>query len=413
MNVSANSRQTFLNNSFINFGEAYTTAELPSSINSIFVDDNYGMSSLNNTTHIGDNAIAKQVNYIDNRTSVGVSSLITTTAYTNNASMAEQDGYIQNEFVDQFVAYCILIVTLFGLGGNSLCLAVMLKPPFSKMAHSIMCGMLALVDLAFMAFHLIISLGEIITGEVITWLNSPLCKFGIFFSYLCLHLDANIIVGLSIERVICVFKPLRAAHIITKFKIRLYLVLIFAFFILFNGESAIRYDLRQKTDRGVVTKICVPVYFYGLPKEYWVIKDQVSGLLGSFIPLIIIATCNVALLIKLAQWHQQQAQLGVSTNQNEMAHTNRMIIMVMVAFIVFLSPAFIYVMLFNTDSNVNDPILRILALVAMLNPSLNFALYFLASGMYRKAVKNIVTCQGGEVSSKSTSSAARTSDHVI
>ncbi len=371
------------------FKEAYTYAELSPFTNSTSLNVNYGLSSLDNTTYMGNVNITNKVDYFNNPTSVEVPCIANTTDIYN-AHVTEHGGSIGNEFVNQFVAYATLIVSIFGLGGNSLCLAVMLKPPFSEMAHSIMCAILALVDLAFMAFQLIISLGEIITGEHVLWLSRPLCKFGIFFGYLCLHLDANIIVGLSIERVICVFKPLQAAHIITKFRIKVYLVVIVVFFVLFNGESAFRYDWYQLCEGGIIVNICKPVHFYGLSKELWVIKDQISGLLGSFFPLIIIAICNVALLIKLAQHHKMQAQLGVTTNQSMKAHTNRMIIMVMVAFVVLLSPAFIYVIVVNTHNNYNDPILRILGLVAILNPGINCALYFLASGVYRKAIKNML-----------------------
>ncbi len=174
------------------------------------------------------------------------------------------------------------------------------------------------------------------------WLNRPLCKFGIFLPFLCLHLDANVIAGLSIERVICVFKPLQAAHIITKFRVKLYLASIFVFFLVFNAESIIRYDWYEITDDNLGIKFCEPMHFYGLSGNYWQIKDVISDLLASFIPLTIISVCNVALLIKLARRQKMQVQLGVSINQSEHTRTNRMIITIMVAYTVLLSPAVIY-----------------------------------------------------------------------
>ncbi len=343
----------------------------------------------NNTTEYMDPLQGgASINFTDNLTSAGMSSLINQTLL-NESNVPGQGGYVGNEFVDQFVAYSTVIVSIVGIMGNVLCLIVMLRPPFNEMAHSIICASLALVDLAFMVLHLAISLTEAITGEHLIWLNRPLCKFGINFAYLCLHLDAWIITGLSLERVIAVFRPLHAAQIITKLRIKLLLTVTFVFFVLFNGESSIRYDLIVITIDNEIIKICQPAYFYGLPKKYLVIKDQIAGFFGSFIPLIIITVCNVALLIKLARRRSNQSQLGVSTNESEKNRTNRMIITVMVAFTVLLSPAYIYVIAVNTDHNYNDPVLRILALVAILNPAINFWLYFLSASLFRNAVKNM------------------------
>ena len=158
-------------------------------------------------------------------------------------NVTEQGGYIGNEFIDQFVAYTSVIICIFGGVGNLLSLILMLRPPFNNMPHCILCASLAFVDLAFMVHKLGISLIVIILGKHLPIINGTLCKFGIFFSYLCLHLDAWIIIGLSLERVIAIFKPLEAKQMITKFKIKLFLVIIFVFFILFNLESSFRYDL--------------------------------------------------------------------------------------------------------------------------------------------------------------------------
>ncbi len=307
-------------------------------------------------------------------------------------NLTNRGSYVGNEFLDQFVSYSVLIISTFGIGGNFLCLLIMLHSPVKEMAVSTACATLALVDLVFMVFHFTISLTNIMTGKdifhSIVWQNRPLCKLVIFLPLLCLHLDANIIVGLSIQRVICVFKPLQAAPIITKFRIQIYLAVTFVFFVIFNGESAIRYDWYEITDGDVVTKVCEPMHFYGLPEKYWVMKDLISGLLASFIPLIIISVCNIALLIKLALRKQMQAQLGVNTNESEYARTNRTIITIMIAFIVLVSPAHVYNIAIG-QNNYDDPVLRVLAIGTVLNASINFVLYFLASSMYRKALRNL------------------------
>ncbi len=368
---------------YIHSSETYAKAGMSPITQTSSNDTEYGLPSLTNASfpnHI------RQVNgeeYIGNLTNSGLSSSIN----QRLSNVTNQGSYIGNEFLDEIVVYSAMIISVFGMSGNLLCLLIMLRPPVKEMAHSLMCAALALVDLIFMVFHFTVSLASIITGKHIVnllWLNRPLCKFVIFFQF-CLHLDANIIVGLSIQRVICVFKPLQAAKIITKSRIKLYLAVISIFFFLFNGESAIRYDWYEISSGYV---ICEPMYFYGLPKQFWVMKDLISTLFMSFIPLIIISVCNIALLIKLALRKQMQSQLGVNTNESEYARTNRTVIMIMSAFIVLVSPAPIYNITVS-QNNINDPILRVLAIGTILNPSINFLLYFLASSMYRKALRNL------------------------
>ncbi len=353
---------------YTNSNEAYTSIGLPFLINHSFPN------RLKN--------IIPTYNYIGN---------VTTEQAGHTGNLIEQNLYKRNDFLNQFSAYLAVLVCILGIGGNFCCMLVMVRRPFNEMAHSIMCAALSLVDLVYMMYHLTAIITSILIGKDVVhfyWLNRPLCKLHIFVPYLCQHLDANIIAGLSIERVICVFRPLQAARIITKLRVKLYLAVLFIFFTLFNGESAIRYDWYQITEGDLVIRICEPMYFYGLSSKYWVIKDIISDLLNSLIPLTIISVCNVALLIKLASRRHMQAQLGVNTNEREQSRTNRMIITITVSFTVLLAPAFIYNIAVS-KKNYYDPVLRILAFGVVLNACSNFLLYFLVSSMYRKAVKNL------------------------
>ncbi len=206
-------------------------------------------------------------------------------------NVTEQGGYIGNEFIDQFVAYTSVIICIFGGIGNIISLIVMLRPPFSDMPHCILCA-----SLAFVVHGLGMSFIVIILGKHLPNINGALCKYGVFLSRLCLQLDAWIIIGLSLERVMAIFKPLQAKQVITKAKIKFFLAIIFVFFILFNLESSFRFDLIETNNGESLIKSCEPVYFYGLPRKLLAFKDKISAFLGSVIPVIIITTCNIALL---------------------------------------------------------------------------------------------------------------------
>ncbi len=302
-------------------------------------------------------------------------------------NMTKQHDDMRNEFVEIFVGYATIIVSIPGGIGNAICLSVMLKAPFKEMPHSIMCAALAFVDLAYLLLSFSVSLVLIMTGEPIGLINGFLCKLSMSFLYLCTHLDAFIIVGLSLERVVAIFWALQAKQILTKRRIKLFLVIIFTFFILFDGETSVRYDLVEMERSGGFMNDCAPAYFYGVPRKLLEMKDQMSFLLGSTIPLIIIITSNVAILIKLAHRRKQQTQLGVNNDTSDKTRTTKMLIAVMLAFILFVSPIQVYAVAVGV--NLNDKVLRILAFLMVLNPAINFILYFLAAKMFREAVKDM------------------------
>ncbi len=130
----------------INISEVSASTFVASLINHTFPKaGNHGLSLLTNTTH---------KNYIIDAPEQGryTRNITERSAYTRN--LTEHMGYKENDFEGQFFVYSTVFTTILGIGGNFICLLVMVRPPFSKMAHSIMCAALALIDLVFMVFQL-------------------------------------------------------------------------------------------------------------------------------------------------------------------------------------------------------------------------------------------------------------------
>ncbi len=259
------------------------------------------------------------------------------------------------------------------------------------MNHSIFTTALAFVDLAFMLLQLNIGLIRAVTGQSAITINRCMCKFSVGFGYLCIHLDAWLLCGLSAERSIKIFWPMRAKHIVTQRKIKVFLVIIFILFLLCNTESSVRHDLVEIRKQGALIQNCQPVYFYGLASKYLIFKDFILVVIGIFIPLVFISICNVAILIRLAWRKQLQTETGDNRGDSYDNRTNAMLITLMLAYILLNSPGQVYVITIALyEKDFNDGILRIFVVLTTVGMALNFYLYSVSSCLFRQAVKHML-----------------------
>ncbi len=96
---------------------------------------------------------------------------------------------------------------------------------------------------------------------------------------------------------------------------------------------------------------------------------------------------GIAILIRLAKRRRDQAQLGVTTSDNNATRNTTMLIAVMLAYMLFNFPAYAYSVVVRVGKN--DGIIRFLVLLISLGIGVNFYLYFLTSPSFRNAVINL------------------------
>ncbi len=351
------------------------------------------MDTYNSSQHFSTSQSDVTTHFTDWNDEVWINqTFLTTTQHDDYLSTS-----VKNDFIDTLITYSLLTISILGALGHILSLIIMLRPPFNEMPHSIICAALSGIDLAYMMLQISTASVNLLTGSDLMLQNDYCCKLSITVTLLCLHLDAFILVGLSIERIIAVFYPLKAKVIITKARIKILLLITFAFFIIFDGEMSFRRSLVENRNGEMVTRICEVTYTYGLPRRYFVMKDRITSALATVIPISIIFGNNIAILIKLARRAQDQAQLGVNTQNNANARTNFMLISVLLAYVLLNAPLPIYAstdFLRNTDfQDASVKILaKILATLATLSMGLNFYLYFFTSALFRTALKNVFRC---------------------
>ena len=307
-------------------------------------------------------------------------------------------GYISDgtsmEFFDKLIIYFNLVLSIFGGIGHVLSLVILLRPPFNEAPHSVFCSGLALVDLIFMLRQIGISILRILIGKPAILINGSLCKIVVSFTFLFSQLDSWILTGLSGERLIAVFWPLRAKLIIKKSRIKIFLVILVIFLTSFHGESMIRYGLVEIRKGEGFVQNCQSVYFYGLPQKIFMVKDRLLVFLLSAIPFLTISSFNVAILIRLAKRRNERAQLGANTNTSRDNKTNGMLLAIMLVYIFLNFPVYVYVVVVNAlASDLNDVILRFFILISTISVALNFYLYSLTSAEFREAVVDLFKCK--------------------
>ncbi len=325
--------------------------------------------------------------------------------FHNHDNVTQAGGYIStgvnNRLTEEIVAYLSLIVGILGLLGHILSLIILLRPPFNDMPHCLFCINLACIDIVYMLLLLNFSSIQIVTGKSAMLLSTFWCKLMLSFGYLCIHLDSWVLVGLSVERLIGIFYPLRCNLIITKRRIKIFLVIIFIFLTAFHAESSVRYGLVEIRKGESFIQNCQPVYFYGLPRKYFYIKDQILLFLLSVIPSLVISICNMAILIKLVHRKRAQVRFYINSPDNNDTRTNSMLISVMISYVLLNLPAQIYSVIVTIQTNdFDDSFLKFLIFLGTVGIALNYYLYFCTSNLFRNAVKNLFqfNCKVGGVS---------------
>ncbi len=356
--------------------------------------DTYNMSQHFNTTQ-SDLLTSPRYNYGNN---YELDATLNATFDSATQPSAYISSSIKNEIIDNIVTYFLLVISFFGLLGHILSLIILLRPPFIEKPHSLFCIALGSVDALFLLMQVIGGLIDAISEKDVILMNGFLCKLLIPLAIFFIHIDAWILVGLSIERAIAVFWPLRAKLIITKFRIKIFLAVLFTFFILFDSETSVRFGLVEIENHNRIVINCEPVYSYGLPNHFFVFKDQLSAILTSGIPLMIILFCNMATLIKLALKRLKRAQLGVNPCNSNDTQVNVMLISVTLAFTLLNTPVQVYIVynIISGEVDLNDSMLKLFVVLHVFSVSLNFYLYFVTSVLFRNGVKELFRCKSNE-----------------
>ena len=294
---------------------------------------------------------------------------------------------------------CIQIGTyVMGIIGSVMIIIIMLRPTFRSMPRSLVCIALAVVDLLFLIKVLVVATYSIVNDIQLTQSSQMVCKFNGFLIYYFTHLDASFITILTLERLLAVARPYHVNQIITRFKITIIIGILVVIFLAWDGELIFRTDLKitrnPKTNK--TTSFCGATHTYGQPSEIFMVKDTISMLLRSFIPIGIIVLANLVIIIKLFRQKQERSRMTTAPSQDHTSKVTWMIVLASIAFVITVTPINVYKYLYLNDKIKKSPeILSIFGLLYRINPVVNFYIYFIAGGLFKTEVKHFLASLSG------------------
>ncbi len=310
---------------------------------------------------------------------------LTTTAVM---SKAEDSGTLT---LDKDIIISInFAINILGIFGAFLIIAIMRLPRFNSMPRGLLYLGLAIVDLIFCMFKMFTRIWILSFGKALGQESGIGCQVDKFLTHFLVHMDAWLLIILTGERVVAIVRPLEVTTIVTRSKVKVVMILIVTFFLIWDGELSLSSGLVNGSNNlNTTITLCKRVHFHNLPPRVFSLVDMVGLLMGSFLPFSIIVVLNAILSIQLYRMKKAQADLVTSRNeaQNE---THKITVMVMAAslgFVLMTSPVVIYLMLGDRDKN--DPIAMILSLIYQMNPAANFYIYFLSGSLFRQEVKKL------------------------
>ena len=284
----------------------------------------------------------------------------------------------------------IPLIVVTGTIGNILTVIVMNRRVFSQLSVSIYLQVLALSDLGFLWISdLFFRWVHFLSGVRIPAYNGVVCRIHVWLHLSLPWISSWLIVAVGIERAIAVHWPLQAKVLCTRQRaLRVSLGIIFMF---------------CAVNSHVITTVDIVTVDTG---QYCIVIDDLANtiilvfaiLLYSFLPILLIVTCNI-LLIRNLNRHNRSTSMDSLSSQSSMMRNQRnnnvvrMLVVNSFAFIVLTLPINVLTVV-GDSSNINIPLPVILTakIMSLTNHAANFVLYTLSGSIFREELQRMCTC---------------------
>ena len=324
---------------------------------------------------------------------------VTDNMATTDSFVPESVNHIEAEvalYVDRIGGTLVLFG---GLTGNIITIQVLRRPKLRDSTTSLYLTSLAVAD----ALGLVIGQGGRHWVRSVTGYDMPshadwYCKAWFAMIGSCLITSDWILVGVSFERFLAIWFPLKVKTLTSRTKAKVYIASVFLLSLAYNFVVSWLSYTQVTNESGSVCTVRGHVAF---AVDY---KPWIEFCVQSLLPATIIITCNVLMLVKVltansqrqTQLQQHQHQLSSNTMDAETRSLLLMLVTVSLAFVLLTSPLHILWVVQKVYKSSYDPatkeaavnrmIWSIMIFLVYLNHAINFLLYVISGSEFRKEV---------------------------
>ena len=313
----------------------------------------------------------------------------------DNVSCADQNSNVdmtttwQYRAVDIIECYFLLIIFIFGWINNILAIIIFQTKAYRGKSTGFMLTVLACADIGVVSTSATKSWIYGLTGINIRLHSAIGCKLQVFFTYFCIHMSSWSLTMVTLERVVCVFNPLRVREVFSLKKTIIAFTIVVLF--LFGVDSNLFWtmDLYVYEPYGLICDLHL-AYPFELFWKAWTIVDSI---LASFAPFAVILPCNVIIIAFMVR-RSDKWQGNTNSPESKISSTTVMLTVNSLAFIFLTAP--ITVLLAWTahgDITIDSPNMRFLDslfyMLFNLNSCLNVVFYSVSSSKFRRALTSL------------------------
>jgi hypothetical protein len=330
----------------------------------------------------------------------------------NNASCLEVDNGLmwQEKGILVMERYVFLIIFLFGWINNSLSILVVQTKSYRGTSTGFLITVLACADIGVVSTSAAQIWIQSLANYDVRLYSSMGCKWHVFFTYFFVHLSAWILTIITIERVVCVYNPMRVKEIFSLRRTIMACIIVTILLFGINLQFIWTLDTYYAEEYGMV--VCdAPQPL--LDKGIWSIISPIDLIVASAVPFAIILPGNVIIIVSIirrATWRR-----NTSSTDSKVSSTTIMLTVNSIAFILLTAPAVIELtwlgygtLDLETDHTANF-LFYFFHVLFNLNSCLNFVLYSASSSKFRRALMLLVCKE----SSDKTTSTVQTSSSIV
>ena len=296
----------------------------------------------------------------------------------------------------QYVSPAILAVGLFG---NIFALVVLQRGSMRTSGACFLLSALAVSDMGCLLTELLNNWVKEVTGSKVNirGYNIHTCRLHVFLTFLCHHLSPMTLMFLTVQRVICVYLPLKAKVICSRSKvIKMWLVIA----ILFAGFNSMAFfTVTFDTRVSGINMNC----FYNNDVIDWF--NTTDSVLESYLPCSVIVLGNILIVVRVRKAQmkrlKQMATRSASKKVDGTEAMTTMLVVVTTTFVLLTTPFYIWINgTHEWGTYADDPLLRAKSHFAYavtyhlleLNFAVNFILYCIFGRRFRSTVKRMMGC---------------------